>query len=334
MNTKHSKPDLPPLGPGWAGAVMGLGITASLMDIHLSSTLGHLPAELMLGAATLLALALTVGFHRHRNPGFHSSAMPAWGMASMGILALGSAYSLIFGAWLVHAFCWAVGTVLGAITCVKFIRYLFVSRPAPAFTWGLPLVAPMVAATASAQLAPHAGAWSSAVHGIGVACFALAWVTAVPTFAFVYARTFPTIPTQFATTAWIPLGLVGQSTVAAQLLAGDQWHFRATVYGLVILSVGIPLAGYAIIKHWGTALGSAPMPYNPTWWASTFPVGTCCLGTHTLAEKSTNSTLLVWDLGWMDTLSAALLALLLLHVVWAALGARKLSWRPDIVIAG
>lgn len=334
MSTKHSKPDLPPLGPGWAGAVMGLGITASLMDIHLSSTLGHLPAELMLGVATLLALALTVGFLRHRNPGFHSSAMPAWGMASMGILALGSAYSLIFGAWPVHAFCWAVGTVLGAITCVKFICYLFVSRPAPAFTWGLPLVAPMVAATASAQLAPHAGAWGSTVHGIGVACFALAWVTAVPTFAFVYARTFPTIPTQFATTAWIPLGLVGQSTVAAQLLAGEQWHFRAMVYGIVMLSVGIPLACYAICQHWGTALGGAPMPYNPTWWASTFPVGTCCLGTHTLAEKSTNSALLAWDLGWMDTISAALLALLLLHVVWAAFGARKLSRRPDTVIAG
>ena len=75
------------------------------------------------------------------------------------------------------------------------------------------------------------------------------------------------------------------------------------------------------------------MPYNPTWWASTFPVGTCCLGTHTLAEKSTNSTLPVWDLGWMDTLSAALLALLLLHVIWAAFGARKLSRRPDIAIA-
>ncbi|WP_051890915.1 TDT family transporter [Corynebacterium jeikeium] len=334
MNTKHSKPDLPPLGPGWAGAVMGLGITASLMDIHLSSTLEHLPAELMLGVATLLALALTVGFLRHRNPGFHSSAMPAWGMASMGILALGSAYSLIFGAWPVHAFCWAVGTVLGAITCVKFIRYLFVSRPAPAFTWGLPLVAPMVAATASAQLAPHAGAWGSAVHGIGVACFALAWVTAVPTFAFVYARTFPTIPTQFATTAWIPLGLVGQSTVAAQLLAGEQWHFRAMVYGIVMLSVGIPLACYAICQHWGTALGGAPMPYNPTWWASTFPVGTCCLGTHTLAEKSTNSELLAWDLGWMDTISAALLVLLLLHVAWSVLGARQLSRRPDTIIAG
>lgn len=334
MNTKHSKPDLPPLGPGWAGAVMGLGITASLMDIHLSSTLGHLPAELMLGVATLLALALTVGFLRHRNPGFHSSAMPAWGMASMGILALGSAYSLIFGAWPVHAFCWAVGTVLGAITCVKFIRYLFVSRPAPAFTWGLPLVAPMVAATASAQLAPHAGAWGSAVHGIGVACFALAWVTAVPTFAFVYARTFPTIPTQFATTAWIPLGLVGQSTVAAQLLAGEQWHFRAMVYGIVMLSVGIPLACYAICQHWGTALGGAPMPYNPTWWASTFPVGTCCLGTHTLAEKSTNSALLAWDLGWMDTISAALLVLLLLHVAWSVLGARQLSRRPDTIIVG
>lgn len=334
MSKTHSKPDLPPLGPGWAGAVMGLGISASLMDIHLSSTLGHLPAEIMLGIATVLALALTVGFLKHRNPGFHSSAMPAWGMASMGILALGSAYSLIFGAWLVHAFCWAVGTVLGAITCVKFFRYLFVHRPVPAFTWGLPLVAPMVAATASAQLAPHAGAWDSTVHGMGVACFALAWVTAVPTFAFVYVRTFPTIPAQFATTAWIPLGLVGQSTVAAQLLAGEQWHFRAMVYGMLMLSVGIPLAGYAIVMHWGTALGSTPMPYNPTWWASTFPVGTCCLGTHTLAAQSKGSALLPWDLGWMDTISAALLVLLLLHVAWAALGARQLSHKSAVGIVG
>lgn len=208
------------------------------------------------------------------------------------------------------------------------------SPPSSCLYLGLPLVAPMVAATASAQLAPHAGAWDSTVHGMGVACFALAWVTAVPTFAFVYVRTFPTIPAQFATTAWIPLGLVGQSTVAAQLLAGEQWHFRAMVYGMLMLSVGIPLAGYAIVMHWGTALGSTPMPYNPTWWASTFPVGTCCLGTHTLAAQSKGSALLPWDLGWMDTISAALLVLLLLHVAWAALGARQLSHKSAVGIVG
>ena len=170
----------------------------------------------------------------------------------------------------------------------------------------------MVAATSSAQLAPHAGDWGSTVHGIGVACFVLAWAAAVPVFAFVYLRTFPKIPTSFATTAWIPLGLVGQSTAAAQLLAGEQWHFRTMIYGIAMLSVGIPLAVYALVKHWGAALGGTPMSYNPTWWASTFPVGTCCLGTHTLATAT--------ELAWIDMTSAGLLALLCIHVALAVTG--------------
>ncbi|WKS59801.1 hypothetical protein [Corynebacterium accolens] len=88
------------------------------------------------------------------------------------------------------------------------------------------------------------------------------------------------------------------------------------------LSVGVPLSIYAIIKHWGTALSNTPMSYNPTWWASTFPVGTCCLGTQTL---STQPAALEWGMRWMNTVSAALLILLLLHVTWAAFGAIKVS---------
>lgn len=300
---------------------MGLGISSSLIDAHLSPILGRLPAEIMLGVATLVFLAFTAGFIKHRTPGFNSSDMPAWGMVSMGILALGSAYSLIFDAWLIHTVCWAVGTILSVITCLKYLKFLFSDRPSnPAFTWGLPLVAPMVSATSSAQLVPHAGEWGSVIHGIGVFCFVVAWVTGLPTFAVVYLRTFPKVPISFAATAWIPMGLVGQSTAAAQLLAGDQWHFRAMVYGVAMLGLGVPLSIHALAKHWGTALGNTPMSYNPSWWASTFPVGTCCLGTHTL---STQPAALAWGLGWMDTVSAALLVLLLLHVTWAAFGAIK-----------
>lgn len=302
---------------------MGLGISSSLIDAHLSPTLGHLPAEIMLGVATLVALALSISFIKYRKPGFNAKAMPAWGMVSMGILALGSAYSLILDAWLIHTVCWAIGGALSVITCIKYLKFLVLERPdSPAFTWGLPLVAPMVTATSSAQLAPHAGEWGWIVHGIGVFCFFLALVTGLPMFVLVYRRTFPTVPTSLAATTWIPLGLVGQSTAAAQLLAGDQWHFRAMVYGVAMLSVGVPLSIYAIIKHWGTTLGNTPMSYNPTWWASTFPVGTCCLGTQTL---STQPAALEWGMGWMNTVSAALLILLLLHVTWAAFGAIKVS---------
>lgn len=303
---------------------MGLGISSTLIDVHMSPAVGPLPAITMLGIATLLALTLLIGFLKHRNPGFHPADMPAWGMTSMGILSLGSAYSLIFNAWLVHSLCWAVGSLLGFVTCIRFSKFLIFNHPsAPAFTWGLPLVAPMVAATSSAQLASHAGEWSSVVHGIGVISFLLAWLTGVPTFVYVYLRTFPQLPTSFAATAWIPLGLVGQSTAGAQLLADNQWQLRAAVYGVAMLSIGVPLAVFALAKQWGAALGTTPMSYNPTWWASTFPVGTCCLGTHTLSTKTTSLT---GDLSWMDEVSVVLLILLLIHVAWAACGAATISW--------
>ena len=88
--------DLPPLGPGWAGAVMGLGISSTLIDVHVTPLLGPAPSKAMLGAATILAISLAFGFLKHHNPGFYAADMPAWGMVSMGILSLGSAYSLIY----------------------------------------------------------------------------------------------------------------------------------------------------------------------------------------------------------------------------------------------
>lgn len=80
---------IPPLGPAWAGALMGLSISSSLIDTHLSPVIGRLPAEIMLGVATLVFLALTAGFIKYRNPGFHSDDMPAWGHGFHGHPCLG-----------------------------------------------------------------------------------------------------------------------------------------------------------------------------------------------------------------------------------------------------
>lgn len=297
---------------------MGIGITASLAHIHATTIAGPWPARVLLLMAAAIAGLFTASWLRHRNPGFFAKDMPAWGMVAMGVLALGGAASGIAGWWAVHAACWATGSVLGVITCLRFLLLLLSRhRPGAAFTWGLPLVAPMVTATSSAQLMHHAGDFGGAIHVWGVLNFALAWVTAVPTFAVAYAKTFPNVPRNFTATAWIPLGLVGQSTAAAQLLAGEHWHTRAALYGFTMLSVGIPLGIYALKHHWGAAFGSPRMAYNPTWWASTFPVGTLCLGTHTLA---TQASLTRWHLGWLDHVSQALFVLLVLHVLWASIG--------------
>lgn len=304
---------------------MGVSITTSLVNIRIP---GHVDWAL-LAVATALAVVLAAGWARHRNPGFAARDMPAWGMVAMGLMALGSAWSSVAQVWSVHAALWAVGSALGVVTCVRFGVFVLrdAQRPAPAFTWGLPLVAPMVTATASAQLALHLGTSGGAaealagwIHAWGVANFALAWLTAAPAFVVVYARTFPHVPASFAATSWIPLGMMGQSTAAAQLLAagdGAAWRHAAVVYGWVMLALGVALGAYALVTHWKAVLGGA-MAYNPTWWASTFPVGTLCFGTHTLALHGPASC------AWMDTVSACLLALLLVHVVWAAAGARHL----------
>lgn len=329
MSKPPHKIQVPPLGPGWAGALMGVSISTSLVHIHLTPHIGRVPEIALLMIATMLALSLAAGWAWYRNPGFYVSDMPAWGMVSMGMMALGSAWSSVLSAWAVHAALWAVGGALGVVTCVRFAWFLIrgLELPAPAFTWGLPLVAPMVTATASAQLALHLGDSGGAsttlaewIHAWGVANFALTWLTAVPTFLVVYARTFPHVPASFAATAWIPLGMMGQSTAAAQLLAavdGKNWQHAAVVYGCLMLALGVPLTAYALFTHWKAAFAGS-MSYNPTWWGSTFPVGTLCFGSHTLALHGPEG------LGWMDAVSAGLLALLLAHLAWTSLGTRHL----------
>ncbi|AZA08335.1 tellurite resistance protein [Corynebacterium pseudopelargi] len=271
------------LGPAWSGALMGTSISATLSNIFGLSWLSYV----LLIAASILLLLVS------RKERLSTATMPAWGMYSMGVLALGTAYSTILGLWWVHAAAWFIGGVLSVITCLWYTVALLRGKAGPAaFTWGLPLVAPMVTATSSAQLGAHLQ--SPLIMHIGMAMFFLAWCTGVPTFVVAYLRA--KVPLALRTTTWIPLGIVGQSTAAAHLLWG------AHLYGVIMLSIGVPLVGYALYRHW-SAVGS--MPYNPSWFASTFPVGTVCLGAH---------------LSGFDTAAHVLLVLLLLHLIWAATG--------------
>lgn len=318
---------------------MGTGISCSL-----TWTFGlHLLSRILLVAVTLLCVAMVAFWAKHRNPGFTTQAMPAWGMVSMGLLAVGSAYSGTLGWWPVHAAMWAIGTPLGFITCLWYLAAMLRKEVgSSAFTWGLPLVAPMVAATSSAQLAAHLD--NRLIMIIGAAGFFLALLVALPTFGVVYwelARRgrntnhpgLGYLPQEVATTVWIPLGIVGQSTAAAQLLThggiatyktGALAH-AGTTYGTIMLLIGVPFALFAVAHHWSSvghyivAKDRLPMPYNPSWWASTFPVGTMCLGAHYLAATT--------DVPLLDTISHCLLFLLLLHLAWAALGGAAVIFR-------
>ena len=54
----------------------------------------------------------------------------------------------------------------------------------------------------------------------------------------------------------------------------------ANVYGIAMLSCGVPLIVWAtVVTVRGFRRG---MPFSPGWWALTFPIGTVCLGLHGL----------------------------------------------------
>lgn len=357
MNAQHSHSSLPyrrilgferelivpPAGPGWFGAVMGTGILANLMI-----TVGdlRLPAAVLLVIGWVALIGLTFGFlHRSRRDlqVFLTSLTDVgqctgWGMVSMGYLAVGSATPVVFkawnaspavvaAAWHVDFVMWLIGAMIGIAGAFGFAVVIVskrLSEPRP--VWGLPLVAPMVASTTGAAQIPQfsstaAGVW---MLMITTACFFLALVLASVVFflAYMHAWRRSPLPTVALPSMWIPLGIVGQSTAAAHVIAASaaevaQPHARehiatiATTYGCVMMLIGLPMIIAAfVVSYRGLA---STMPFQPGWWALTFPVGTLSLGTHYLGER----------LGFFTAVSVFFLALLTVHWLIAAYGTSR-----------
>lgn len=284
----------PPAGPAWAGSLMGTSIAATLSLMH-----GLVwPGLALLAVASVLLPVFAVGWLRHRNPGFTQEFMGPWGMVSMGVMALGSAWTAATDLLAPQLLAWLIGLPLAVVVCLWQLRRF---SGAPSFPWGLAVVSPMVAATSGGQLALQLdGPGAQVIPAIALGCFALSLVTGLPLFARIYAAR-PRIPASFAGTAWIPLGIVGQSTAAAHVLLDAPF---AHTYGLVMAALGVPMIAYAAWHFWGRAVRTWA-EYSPGWWGSTFPAGTLSLGAAYL--------------GW-EQVSAAFFGLLLTH--WALCAAR------------
>lgn len=277
---------------------MGTSILATLCHIH------GVPVApwVLLAVAVCVLVVIVAGWLRHRTPGWDSAAMGPWGMFSMGVLALGSAAAEVTGAQSWQVLSWWIGAPLGWVVCLNQLRRF---EGSPTFQWGLALVAPMVAATSAGQLGYH---WA------GVASFLLAICTALPVFGYCYVsllRGRMNIPDGLAGTAWIPLGVVGQSTAAAHVLFDER---ASLIYGVTILAIGVLPFIYASQRFLRGVAAWAD--YTPGWWGSTFPVGTLCLGTHLLSELDG------W--GWMNAISQVLLAVLAVH--WVLCVVRFSAW--------
>ncbi len=325
---------LPPPGPVWYPAVMGTGILATLLQAHAGGARPLHDAALVvlvLGWVVLVGLTAAFAVRCATRPGTlrasvtDLAALPSWGTVSMGLLAVGAATLAVLPATgpgslvdpvVVDAVLWTAGTLLGLVTALGFAALLVRGHPGPPSpAWGLPVVPPMVSATTGASLVPHVAATGPRLLLVLLAwtCFAVALVLGSLVFAVVYHHHWRVSPLDpaVAPSAWIPLGIVGQSTAAAVSLsaasaglltpeAAALAHRVAVGYGLVTLTVGAPLATWALVVT--VRAFAARIAFTPGWWALTFPVGTLSLGAHQLGRATGSVALEVVGAGFLVVL--------------------------------
>ena len=259
---------------------------------------------------------------------------PFYGCLAMAFLAVGIG-SLSVGADLIGEtaavpLAWVlygVGTLIGLVAAVA-VPYLMVARhdvaPGSASpVWLLPVVAPMVSATLGPLLVPHlpAGQAREALLLGSYAMFGMSLLATLVILPVVFSRLIHrgALPLFLTPTLFLVLGPLGQSTTAVNKLAdvapGAIDATYANGMGAFAVLYGVPVMGFALM--W-LALAAAMairakrrgMGFAMTWWAFTFPVGTCVTGAEGLAHHT--------GLHAFDWLSVALYALLV--TAWLVAG--------------
>lgn len=338
-------PSLRHIGPNWYASVMGTAIVASA-GAGLAVDVPGLRAACVLVWALSALMLLSVLAARaghwlcHRDQArahlLDPAVAPFYGCLSMALMAVGGA-TLTVGADVVGAraalavdvVLFVAGTAVGLAAAVV-VPYLMVvhHRPAPGTAspvWLLPLVAPMVSASQGALLVPHLSPGQGR-QTLLLACYAMFGLSLLATLVvlpLVFSRLVHRgpLPLALTPTLFLVLGPLGQSTTAVNQLAdvapGAVGEPYASAFAAFAVLYGVPVTGFALL--W-LALAAAMvvraarngMGFAMTWWAFTFPVGTCVTGAAGLA-RHTGSDALTW-------LSVALYVFLV--AAWAAAGAR------------
>ncbi|WP_424893049.1 TDT family transporter [Streptomyces sp. XH2] len=345
MSTPRTASPFRHLGPNWYAAVMGTAIVASAgraLPVRPPGLAGACEAVWVLSAAALAVLLVARAVHwaRHADQARRHLGDPAvapfYGCAAMALLAVGGA-GLSVGSGLIgtgaavaaDAVLWTAGTVTGLVAAAG-IPYLMVTRhriePGQASpVWLLPVVAPMVSAALGPALVPHlpSGQWQAAMV---LACYALFGMSLLATLLIlpaVFARLIHhgPLPLVLTPALFLVLGPLGQSATAVGNLADAAQGALPAPYAHAAapfaVLYGTPVMGFALL--W-LALAAAMvlrafrqgMGFAMTWWAFTFPIGTCVTGAAGLA-RHTGLHALTW-------LAVGLYALLV--AAWAVAGAR------------
>lgn len=313
------------LGPNWYAAVMGTAIVATAgaaLPVHLPGGRTICAAVWLLSLLLLVTLLGARALHwRHhadqaRAHLLDPAVAPFYGCLAMALLAVGGGALTVGRYWIgtqaavaLDAVLFTVGTVVGLAAAVV-VPYLMAvghkAEPQDATpVWLLPVVAPMVSAALGPLLVPYLPA-GQARETLLLACFAMFGLSLLATLVMlplVFARivTGGPLPLALTPTLFLVLGPLGQSTTAVGKFADVAPGVVPAPYsqGFEVLAVlyGVPVMGFALL--W-LALATAHvisarrrgMGFSMTWWAFTFPVGTCVTGAEALAR---HTGLVVYD---------------------------------------
>ncbi|MFD8302469.1 TDT family transporter [Streptomyces sp. NPDC059690] len=313
------------LGPNWYAAVMGTAIVATAgagLPVHAPGLRTACAAVWALSLGLLLALLAARALHwtHHRDQArahlLDPGTAPFYGCLAMALLAVGGGALTVGRDWTgpraalaLDAVLFTAGTVVGLAAAVA-VPYLMAVRqevaPGQASpVWLLPLVAPMVSAALGPQLVPYLppGQPRETLLLGCLALFGLSLLATLVTLPLVFARliTGGPLPLALTPTLFLVLGPLGQSTTAVGRFADFAPGVVPAPYdaGLRVLAVlyGVPVTGFALL--WLVFAGAQVlrarrngMRFAMTWWAFTFPVGTCVTGAETLAR---HTGLVVYD---------------------------------------
>ncbi|MEU9333569.1 TDT family transporter [Streptomyces sp. NPDC048290] len=307
------------LGPNWYAAVMGTAIVASAgaaLPVHVPGLRTVCAAVWALSLLLLLALLTARALHwRHhadqarahlRDPGM----APFYGCLAMALLAVGGGALTVGADWIgttaavaLDAVLFTAGTAIGLAAAVT-VPYLLAVRERTGAreaspVWLLPLVAPMVSAALGPLLVPHLppGQPRATLLLACVAMFGASLLATLLMLPLVFARllTGAALPPALTPALFLVLGPLGQSTTAAGNFAdaapGVLPEPYAAGFGVFAVLYGVPVTGFALLWFSLAAAhvvraGRLGMGFTLTWWAFTFPVGTCVTGAAALARHT------------------------------------------------
>ncbi|GKQ34813.1 TDT family transporter [Streptomyces sp. A012304] len=307
------------LGPNWYATVMGTAVVATAgaaLPLRVPGLRPLCTAVWALSLLVLVALFAARALHwlHHRDQArahlLDPATVPFYGCLAMALVAVGGG-ALAVGRDLIGIeaavaldavlFCAGTAVGLAAAVAVPYLMAVRLRVEAGQATpvWLLPLVAPMVSAASGPRLVPHLPDGQPR-QTLLLACFALFGLSLLATLVMlplVFGRlvTSGPLPLALTPTLFLVLGPLGQSTTAvgtfAEVAPGVVPAPDSRGFAALAVLYGVPVMGFALL--WLCLAGAHVvrarrhgMRFTMTWWAFTFPVGTCVTGAESLARHT------------------------------------------------